>query len=112
MNIREFNFKEMFNNSKGKTSLALVLCGVFGVVSALCFLMCGVVVIVDSFNQVSAKTDINILSMQSVAIITLVMSYLSARRFSKDKDIEQDKSDTIASDIDKEAEELENTHKS
>lgn len=87
MNVQEFNWKEMVNNSKGKTSLMLVLALLFGCASVLGFVACGVVIILDAVNQSSVITDINTYSLQCVAMATLAGALLGARRFSPDKEV-------------------------
>lgn len=88
MDIKQFSWKEMVNNSKGKTSISLVLCGLFGLAAVIGFIACGVVIIVDSITEATVKTSVDGFSMQCVAIATLVIGHLTSRRFTKDKEIE------------------------
>lgn len=90
MNIQKFEFVEMFNNSKGKTSPMLTLAFFGGVVSLLVFFFCaGATFFMQVFES---KTDVtNLLTnitMQSVGLFTVCMGALTTRRFTKDKDIE------------------------
>lgn len=88
LDITKLNFKEMFNNSKGKTSLGLFVCGMFGFAATIGFICCGVVLVFETHREVATKADINGYSMQCVALAALVIGYLTGRRFTDDKKIE------------------------
>lgn len=90
VDINKFNFPQMFNNSKGKTSPMLVLGFYGGVVSVSVFLLCAMA----TFFMVifEAKTDVTQLltniTMQAVGLFTVAGGMLVSRRFTKDKEIE------------------------
>lgn len=90
VDINKFNFFQMFNNSKGKTSPMLVLGFYGGVVSVTVFLLCAMA----TFFMVifEAKTDVTQLltniTMQSVGLFGVAGGMLVSRRFTKDKEID------------------------
>lgn len=88
LDISKFNFKEMFNNSKGKTSLALVICGMFGFAATIGILSCGFVIVFETHKDSATKADVGSFSMQCVALAALVTTILTGRRFTEDKQIE------------------------
>ena len=91
LDINKFNFWQMFNNSKGKTSPMLLIAFFSGVIGCTVFASCAIVMYV--LVVIEAKTDVttilNSVLMQSVAMVTLALSALGVRRFTKDKEIEQ-----------------------
>lgn len=91
MDINKFNFVQMFNDSKGKTSSSKFLAIIGGLVSLGTFSSCAFVMLVLIAHE--AKTDItsivNLVMMQSVALFTICMGVLTTRRFTKDKEIDQ-----------------------
>lgn len=92
LNINQFTFAQMFNNSKGKTSpmLFVAFCG--AVVSLCVFSSCAFVMMALVVHE--SKTDItgilNSILMQSVALFTLSSGMLTVRRFTQDKEINND----------------------
>jgi hypothetical protein len=88
LDITKFSFKEMFNNSKGKTSLGLVICGLFGLAVFIGFVSCGIVIVFETHKEAATKADIGSYSMQCVALAALVIGYLTGRRLTDDKPIE------------------------
>ncbi len=88
MSINDFNFNQMFNDSKGKTSLMKFLCFFAGVGSILVFLTCSIAAFVMIIFE--AKTDVtNILTtltMQSVGLFTVTIGAVTTRRFTQDKE--------------------------
>lgn len=87
LDISQFNFKQIFNNSKGKTSLALLICFIFAVAAALGFVSCGIVLIFETHKDSATKADVGSYSMQCVALAGLVVTVLMGRRFTEDKQI-------------------------
>lgn len=88
LDISTFNFNQMFNNSKGKTSLSLVVAFIFSVTAALGLLSCGIVIVFETHKDSATKADIGSYSMQCVALAALVVTILTGRRFTEDKKIE------------------------
>lgn len=89
MDINTFNFVQMFNNSKGKTSPMILVAFIAGLIGCATFATCAFIMLILVVHE--AKTDVtNILSnvlMQSVAMVTLSLGALATRRFTKDKEI-------------------------
>jgi len=93
ININEFNWKQLFNDSKGKTS-AVLLSGFLGCVISLGgFLASGNLIIVMVLFKLDKDTNIigflNTLVIQSLALFTLSASMLGVHRLSKDKEISE-----------------------
>lgn len=88
LDISQFNFKQMFNNSKGKTSLGLVVCFLFAIAVTVGFMSCGFVIVFETHKEAATKADVGSYSMQCVALAALVIGYLTGRRFTDDKTIE------------------------
>ena len=90
LDINRFSFKQMFNDSKGKTSLTKLIAFGAGAVGVSVFASCAVIMYV--LVVVEAKTDVttilNSVLMQSVAMTTLSLGALTARRFTNDKPID------------------------
>jgi len=101
-NIAKFNWKEMFNNSKGKTSGMLVVCILACLVSVANFFSVGLILngasIYGAIFHVPLveilSSDItmflNNLLIQSIAMFGLGVAGLGARRFTPDKQITDD----------------------
>lgn len=89
LDISQFNFKQMFNNSKGKTSLGLVVCGMFAFAATIGILSCGFVIVFETHKESATKADVGSFSMQCVALAGLTIGYLTSRRFTEDKQIEK-----------------------
>lgn len=89
LDINSFNFKQMFNNSKGKTSPMLVLAFYGGVVSVSVFAVtCIITLIMVTYGTKSDVTNIlNNTQMQAVALFTVASGMLVSRRFTSDKEI-------------------------
>ena len=98
-NVSKFNWKEMFNNSKGKTSGMLFVCTIACFNSAMCFSTAGLISLGASaygalfhvpLNEI-LPPDITFflrdIMMQSIAMFALGASGLGVRRFTTDKDI-------------------------
>lgn len=91
MDINKFNFAQMFNNSKGKTSPMILIAVLSGVIGCFTFASCAIImyflVVYEAKNDVT--TILNSVLMQSVAMVTISLGALATRRFTKDKEIEQ-----------------------
>ena len=91
MDINKFNFAQMFNNSKGKTSPMILIAFLSGIIGCFTFASCAIImyflVVYEAKNDVT--TILNSVLMQSVAMVTLSLGALATRRFTKDKEIEQ-----------------------
>lgn len=81
MNISKFDIREMYNNSKGKTSLMLV-CAHMVVFSGCYGFVVGV-------HTVDGNTMI-----QSIAMVTIGSTLLGVRRFTPDKEIKEEATKT------------------
>ena len=92
LNINKFTFAQMFNNSKGKTSPMLFVAFFGAFVSLFVFSSCAFVMMALVVHE--SKTDItgilNSILMQSVALFTLSSGMLTVRRFTQDKEINND----------------------
>ncbi len=88
MDINKFNFVQMFNNSKGKTSPMILIAFISGLIGSATFLSCAIIMFF--LVGYKAKTDVtNILNsvlMQSVGLVTLSLTALGVRRFTNDKE--------------------------
>ncbi len=88
MDINKFNFVQMFNNSKGKTSPMILIAFSAGLIGSATFLSCAIIMFF--LVGYEAKTDVtNILNsvlMQSVGLVTLSLTALGVRRFTNDKE--------------------------
>jgi len=91
MDINKFNFAQMFNNSKGKTSPMILIAFLSGFIGCFTFASCAIIMYFLVVYE--AKTDVttilNSVLMQSVGMVTLSLGALATRRFTKDKEIEQ-----------------------
>ena len=74
INHQEFRWQELFSNSKGKTSLALLCSGLACLTGCLSFIIC-----------VTAKWDAGLLP--SSGLVLGALGYLTARRFTNDKEL-------------------------
>jgi Co/Zn/Cd efflux system component len=83
-NLNTFNWQQLFNDSKGKTSPSLVLGFFGGVVAIVVFLLCGISILTKYQDGANVQT----MAMQSVAMLTVCAALLGIRRFTKDKEIE------------------------
>lgn len=90
--MNKFSIHELFNNSKGKTSVMLLSAFMGICVSLSVFATCGFVMIVLVLHE--SKNDVtlvlNNVLMQSVALFTLSSGMLVTRRFTNDKEIKKD----------------------
>lgn len=82
MDFHKFSLKEALNNSKGKTSLGLFMCLIFGLGAALNLALLPFYIYLGM--------EITSLSTAVLSISTLVFGYLGARRFSNDKELKQE----------------------
>jgi hypothetical protein len=91
MDINKFNFVQMFNNSKGKTSPMILIAFLSGLSGVSTFVACAIIMFVlVGYEAKTVVTNIlNSVLMQSVAMVTLSLGALGVRRFTKDKEIEQ-----------------------
>jgi hypothetical protein len=92
MNIDKFNWAQMFNNSKGKTSGSL-FCGVIILLdAALTFFMAAftmaIMLVFKLENDPNIIGFFNMLLMQSIAFAAIGTSLLGIHRLSKDKPVE------------------------
>lgn len=106
MDVDKFNWAQMFNNSKGKTSGMLVICFYAGIVSVSCFALVGLITIGASVYAMIAQenfarvlpTDIlnflNNIMFQSLALFGSAAAGYGARRFTKDKDTTEETTHT------------------
>lgn len=76
LDISKFDIRQMYNNSKGKTSLALV-CGH----QLIC---CGCSLAIAAIFE---ETHVSDLLLNAVALCTLGATLLGIRRFTKDKEV-------------------------
>lgn len=101
-NVSEFKWKEMFNNSNGKTSGMLFVCTLACFNSAMTFSTSAIILFGASIYGVVFKVHLNELlppditgllnniMMQSIAMFALGASGLGVRRFTTDKPITDD----------------------
>ena len=94
MDIAKFNWSEMFNNSKGKTSGSL-FCGVILIISgainiALSVLMGYLISILEIGDSKEITSFSTMVIVQSLAEISFGGALLGIHRLSKDKSVEQE----------------------
>lgn len=91
VSINRFNFVQMFNNSKGKTSPMLVIAFWGGVISLLVFLVTSFItlIMVTHGTKADVTSILTNTQMQSVALFTVASGMLVTRRFTNDKEIQQ-----------------------
>jgi hypothetical protein len=89
LNIQEFNWAEMFTDSKGRTSPSKVLGFFGGVISLLVFFIAAMDAIFFSLNEFSNGT-LTTLTVQALALFTASGTLLGIRRFTKDKEVEKE----------------------
>jgi len=90
LNIDRFNFIQMFNNSKGKTSLMLFSSFIGVITSSLIFTLCGVIaafMVMFEAKSTDISNVLTSLAMQSVGLFTVSIGALTTRRFTDDKTI-------------------------
>lgn len=95
MNIDKFNWPQMFNNSKGKTSGSL-FCGVIliisGAVNIAFSVLMGYVIPILEIGDVKEITSFStMVIVQSLAEISFGGALLGIHRLSKDKPVEENK---------------------
>ena len=83
VDIHKFNWMEMFNDSKGRTSPGKVLGFFGGLISILTFLIAGIAIV----TKYGEGSNIGNVLMYSVAMFYAAAALLGIRRFTKDKDI-------------------------
>jgi hypothetical protein len=100
--VSEFKWKEMFNNSQGKTSGMLFVCTIACFNAAMCFSTAAVISLGASlYGAIYSINIIEILPpdltmflrdimMQSIALFALGASGLGVRRFTTDKPVVSD----------------------
>lgn len=93
--IDKFNWAQMANNSKGKTSGSLFCGVVILLTSALTFFMAaftmGLMLVFKFEKDVNVINFFNALLMQSIAFAFVGGSLLGVHRLSKDKPVEEEK---------------------
>jgi len=94
VNINKFQWSQLFNDSKGKTSASLV-CGVLIVFSSCGgFLTAGISMSIMNIFNIAHNTEDNtffqMLVMQSIAFATIGATLLGIHRLSKDKEIAEE----------------------
>ncbi len=90
LNIQEFKWIEMFTDSKGRTSPSKVLGFLGGVSSLLVFFIAAMDAIFFASNEYS-NGILTTLTVQALALFTASSALLGIRRFTKDKDIINEK---------------------
>lgn len=92
--IDQFNWKQMFNNSKGKTSGILLAGFLACIVSTGGFFAAGnlmiIMVIFKLEKDINVINFLNMLVMQSIVFFSLGGTLLGAHRLSKDKPVEDE----------------------
>lgn len=88
--IDKFNFNQLFNNSKGKTSLALVVCAIIILFSLISMGFAYAIIFINTYyllqmNMAYVMSVINV----CVGMITTALAVITTRRFTKDKEIEE-----------------------
>jgi hypothetical protein len=100
LNIHEFSWVEMCNDSKGRTSPGKFLALIGGMVSVFTFLVTSVIALIIAFgsngSHIEASNLAQNIAMQSVAMLTLCIAHLTTRRFSKDKELEEPKKEEFS----------------
>jgi hypothetical protein len=89
-NMHEFNWIELFTDSKGRTSPSKVLGFLGGVSSLLVFFIAAMDAIFFASNEYS-NGILTTLTVQALALFTASSALLGIRRFTKDKDIINEK---------------------
>jgi hypothetical protein len=87
VDIHKVSLSEMINDSKGRSSPSKFLGLLGGIISILVFLLCGISIL----TKYQDGTNIQSIAMQSVAMLTVCATLLGIRRFTKDKEIEEEK---------------------
>lgn len=85
VDLHKFNWPEMFNDSKGRTSPGKVLGFFGGIVSIITFLIAGLAII----TKYGEGSNIEHVLMYSVALFYAAAALLGIRRFTKDKDLSE-----------------------
>jgi len=104
--VSEFKWKEMFNNSNGKTSGMLFVCTIACFNSAMCFSTAGLISVcasaysaifhipLDEILQPDITMFLRDIMFQSIAMFTVAGTGLGIRRFTPDKQITDDEHKT------------------
>jgi hypothetical protein len=85
-NIHEFNWTELFTDSKGRTSPGKVLGFFGGIISLIVFFVAAMDAMFFASNEYS-NSILTTLTVQALALFTASGALLGIRRFTKDKDI-------------------------
>jgi hypothetical protein len=95
--IDKFNWPQMFNNSKGKTSASLFCGSVILLTSAITFLLSaavmGLMLVFKYEKDINVIGFFNSLLMQSIAFAAVGGSLLGIHRLSSDKPVEEKKNE-------------------
>lgn len=90
LDVNRFNFAQMFNNSKGKTSPMLLLAFMGGTVAVVVFAVTSFITLI--MVTYGTKADVTSIltntQMQSVALFTVASGMFVTRRLTQDKPIE------------------------
>jgi hypothetical protein len=88
LDIHKFNWTELFNDSKGRTSPGRVV-GFFGCITAiLIFAIASLEALFTKLTTDQTNIILTTITMQSVALFTVSATLLGIRRFTKDKDVD------------------------
>jgi ABC-type multidrug transport system permease subunit len=92
--IDQFNWKQMFNNSKGKTSGTLVAGFIACMVSAGGFFASGNLMMIMVIFKLEKNSEVinflNMMVMQSIVFFSLGGTLLGVHRLSKDKTVDDE----------------------
>ncbi len=104
LNINQFHFKQMFNDSKGKTSMSLFLSFLIVCTGLNGIIIAGTTVVymvIFGKENTEAVTFMNMLVIQCIGLVTTGVALVMATRLSKDKEIDP-KVDIVKDELPKE----------
>lgn len=90
LNINAFHFKQMFNDSKGKTSMSYVLSFLIVVTGLNGIIIAGTTIVgmvIWNKENTEAISFMNMLVLQCVGLVTTGVALIMTNRLTKDKEI-------------------------
>ena len=95
--IHKFEWREIFNDSKGRTSPGKIV-GFFACISSvLVFVIASLEAVFSRYTNDATNAILTTITMQSVALFTIGSTLLAIRRFTQDKDIQPNNDTQLSS---------------